>query len=220
MSKSESSDMVKIGSKGTLAVVLSGLEGFKEPKVMSEQYMTDSEIAAQVLWNAKLIGDIRKVSVDLGCGTGILGIGLMLLGSEKVIFVDSDEKTLGIAKKNLERIKSEGYAIGKAIFICKDIADFNEKCDLAVQNPPFGTKVSHADKKFLKKAFETSNIIYSFHKNESKKFIEKLSTENDFVVTNVWDFEFPLKATYDYHRRKIKRIKVSCFRIEKQKLFK
>lgn len=220
MSKSESSESARIGSKGALAVVLSGLASFQEPKVKSEQYTTDSEIAAQVLWNAKLIGDIGKVSVDLGCGTGILGIGLALLGSEKVLFVDSDEKALEIAKKNIEKVKSEGYAIGETIFMCKDISDFNEKCSLAIQNPPFGTKVSHADKKFLKKAFEASDIIYSFHKSEGKKFVEKFSTENNFTVTHVWDFNFPLKATYNYHRRKIKRIDVSCFRIEKQKLFK
>ena len=220
MSKSESSERVKAGSKGALAIVLSRLEGFQEPKVMAEQYTTDSEIAAQVLWNAKLMGDIGKVSVDLGCGTGILGIGLALLGSEKIIFVDSDERVLKIAKKNIEKVKSEGYAIGEAVFRCEDITDFNERCDLVVQNPPFGTKVSHMDKVFLNKAFETSNIVYSFHKSESKNFVRKLSTENNFRVTHIWDFNFPLKATYHYHRRKIKRIRVSCFRIEKQKLFK
>ena len=112
MSKSESSKGIEIGSKGALAVVLSGLEGFHEPKVRAEQYTTDSEVAAQVLWNAKMIGDIGKVSVDLGCGTGILGIGLLLLGSKKVFFVDSDESALGIAKKSYEKMKSEGYLVG------------------------------------------------------------------------------------------------------------
>ena len=220
MSKSESSEGVEVGSKGALAVALSRLEGFQEPKVRAEQYTTDSEIAAQVLWNAKMMGDIGKVSVDLGCGTGILGIGLLLLGSKKVFFVDSDENALKIAKKNYEKLKSESYLFGEAIFLHQDINEFDEKVGLVVQNPPFGTKVRHSDKIFLKKAFEIAGLVYSFHKSESKNFIKKFSTENNFSVTNIWDFDFPLKASYEFHRRKIKRIGVSCFRLEKQKLFK
>lgn len=216
MSKSESSNRGKIGSKGALAVVLSKLEGFIEPKVMVEQYITDAEVAAEVLWNMIMSGDIGKVSVDLGCGTGILGIGLLLVGAEKVYFVDSDDKALNIAKKNLKKMQSEIYIAGKAVFLLKDIKDFNEKVDLVVENPPFGVKVKHMDKLFLEKAFEIGKVIYSFHKSESKNFVDKLSTENGFNVTNVWDFRFPLKATYSYHTRKIKRINVSCFRIEKK----
>ncbi|MBW2976160.1 METTL5 family protein [Candidatus Woesearchaeota archaeon] len=215
MAKSESSNRAKIGSKGALAVVLSKLEGFGEPKVSVEQYATDAEIAAEVLWQAFMKGDIGKVSVDLGCGTGILGIGMLLLGAEKVFFVDSDKKVLGIAEKNIEKVKSEGYKLGEAVFICKDVEEFNEKADLVVQNPPFGVKVRHMDKVFLNKAFEISSLVYSFHKSESKRFVEAISKDNGFKVTDVWDFEFPLKATLSYHTRRIKRIGVSCFRIEK-----
>ena len=94
MTKSESSNREKmgIGSKKAVTVVLSGLKGFESPKVRVEQYSTDAEIAAEVLWYAYMKGDIGKVSVDLGCGTGILGIGLLALGSEKVHFIDSDQK--------------------------------------------------------------------------------------------------------------------------------
>lgn len=216
MSKSESSNRVRIGSKGSLAVVLSRLEGFIEPKVRVEQYTTDAEIAAEVLWNAKMKGDIEKVSVDLGCGTGILGIGLLLLGESETFFVDSDQDVLKVARKNLEKMQSEYYIPGKAHFKHLDVNDFTKKVHLVVQNPPFGVKVKHNDKKFLKNAFEIGNLVYSFHKSESKSFVEKLSTENKFKVTDVWDFNFPLKATYSFHTRKIKRIKVSCFRIEKK----
>lgn len=216
MSKSESSNMAKIGSKGALAVVLSSLKGFEEPKVRVEQYITDPEIAAEVLWNVKLKGDIGKVSVDLGCGTGILGIGLLLLGAQKVIFVDTDSNALSLAKDNLKKVKSECCVNGEAVFLCKDIKDFKERVDLVVQNPPFGVKVRHMDKMFLENAFRISNLVYSFHKTETKDFICKFSTENGFNVTDVLDFNFPLKATYSYHTRKIKRIKVSCFRINKK----
>ena len=220
MAKSESFNRGRIGSKKALAVLLSMLEGFKGPKVSVEQYTTDAEIAAEVLWEAFMKMDIGKVSVDLGCGTGILGIGLLLMGAEMVYFVDSDEVSLEVAKRNLDKVKSEGYLLGEAVFRCQDVNDFEERADLVVQNPPFGIKVRHMDKVFLNKAFELSNLVYSFHKSESKRFIEAISDDNGFKVTNIWDFEFPLKATMSYHTRRIKRIKVSCFRIENQKVFK
>jgi len=214
MSKSESSYKA-IGSKGALAVALSRLEVFSEPKVRVEQYVMDAEIGAEVLWNAHMKGDIRKVSVDLGCGTGILGLGLLLLGNVKVFLVDADEDALKIAKANYRKIKSEFNVPGEAIFVHKDIKNFDEKVNLVVQNPPFGIKTKHADKVFLEKAFEICNLVYSFHKSESKSFISKFSMENNFKISDVWDFNFPLKATQRYHTRKIRRIKVSCFRIVK-----
>ena len=214
MAKSESSNSARIGSKKALAVLLSGLEGFKEPKVRVEQYATDPEISAEVLWQAFMKGDIGKVSVDLGCGTGTLGIGLLVLGAGKVYFVDFDEKVLEVAKKNLARVQSEGYDVGEAVFRCQDINDFDIKVELAIENPPFGIKVRHMDRVFLNKAFEIGKKVYSFHKSESKNFVKAFSDDKGFRITNVWDFEFPLKATQNYHTRRIRRIKVSCFRIE------
>ena len=219
MTKSESSNkgkMGQIGSKGALAVALSRLEGFIEPKVRVEQYTTDAEVAAEVLWNMKIMDDIGKVSVDLGCGTGILGIGLVLLNKVRVYMVDSDKEALNVAKKNMEKVQSEYEVPGEMVFLHQDVADFNKKIELVIENPPFGVKNRHADRVFLKKAFEVGKVIYSFHKSSSKKFVESLSMENGFRVTNIFDFEFPLKATLSYHTRKIKRIKVSCFRLEKE----
>jgi putative methylase len=215
MAKSEGSNQGIIGSKKTLAVLLSRLHGFVGAKVRAEQYGTDPEIAAEVLWNAFMRGDIGKVSVDLGCGPGILGIGLLALGADKVVFVDSDEDALQIAKDNWAKVKSEHKLEGEAIFYCKDIRDFIGSADLVVENPPFGVKVRHIDRVFLKKAFEIGNVVYSFHKSESKKFVEKLSSDEKFKITSIIDFEFPLKNTMSYHSKRIKYVKVSCFRLEK-----
>ena len=207
--------MEQIRSKSGLAIVLSRLKSFERPKVSVEQYMMDSEIGAFVLWQAHMKGDIGKVSVDLGCGTGILGIGALLLGASEVYFVDNDESALAIAKENLRKVESE-YAIGKARFLDMDVADFNKKADTVLQNPPFGVKVRHADKIFLEKAIEIGKIVYSFHKSDSKNFISKFVDEKKFKVTDVWDFEFPLKASFSFHSRRIKRIPVSCFRMERK----
>ncbi|MBW2980736.1 METTL5 family protein [Candidatus Woesearchaeota archaeon] len=213
--------MAFIGSKSKLAIKLSQLKGFEQQKVKAEQYPTDPEIAAQVLWNAYLLGDLEgKVSVDLGCGTGILGIGALYLGNSKVYFVDSDKEALDIAKINVSRVKSESSDIGEAVFLCQDMAKFNKKVDLVLQNAPFGTKVRHADREFLKKAVKLADTIYSFHKSETKGFVEAFAKDSGFEISHCWDFRFPLKQAMSFHRRKIHRINVSCFRLIKAKLFK
>ena len=211
--------MSQISSKSGLAVVLSHLKGFSEPKVREEQYLMDSEIGASVLWNAYLLGDIEgKVVADFGCGTGILGIGALLLEAEQVYFVDFDEKALKTAKDNFSKVKSEGYSLGKVNFMDQDISKLEIKkgaqVDVVIQNPPFGTKVRHNDILFLEKALETASVVYSFHKSESKGFLERFSFQKNAKITHVWDFKFPLKASFAFHRRQIHRIEVSCFRFQ------
>ena len=208
-------DKHKIGSKKALAVLLSRLEGFRSPEARVEQYPTDPEIAAEVLWQAYMKGDIGKVSVDLGSGPGMLGIGLLALSAQKVYFVDFDQKVMEIAKGNMAKMKSEHNIAGEAVFLLQDVDDFKEKVDLVVMNPPFGVKVRHMDREFLKKAFEVGKVVYSFHKTESKKFLASFARDNNFKITDVFDFNFPLKATMPFHSKRIKRISVSCFRFEK-----
>lgn len=206
--------MPPINSKSRLAIELSKLKTFKEPDIASEQYPMDSEIGAEVLWNAYFRGDIEnKAIADLGCGTGILGIGALMLGARLVYFVDSDKEATAMAKENLDSI--EDINKEKAVFINKDISDFSEKVSTVIQNPPFGTKTRHADREFLIKAFSITDIIYSFHKATSKKFMEKISEDNGFKITNYYEFSFPIKATQLFHRRKIHRIRVGCWRLEK-----
>ena len=210
--------MSKTISKSRLAIILSGLEGFYKPKLRQEQYLTDSEVCASMLWNAYLLKDIEgKVIADFGCGTGILGIGALLLGAKNVLFVESDKKALETAKNNVSKLKSESYSLGKVDFICRDIGRLKIKRDMVIQNPPFGTKVRHTDIFFLEKALETAPVVYSFHKSETKVFLERFAAENNAKITHVWDFRFPLKATFGFHRRQIHRINVSCLRFERIK---
>ena len=84
-------------SKSSLAIELSKLKVFNQANVSLEQYPTDSEIAATILWQAKMNNDIEdKIIADLGAGTGILGIGALLLGADYVYFVEKDEKAIEI----------------------------------------------------------------------------------------------------------------------------
>ncbi|MBW2977824.1 METTL5 family protein [Candidatus Woesearchaeota archaeon] len=210
---------MEVTSKSRLAVLLSKLKGFEIGKVRIEleQYQTDPEITAEILWFANMKGDISgKVIVDLGCGTGVLGIGALILGAKKVIFVDIDDKVIEIAKENLKFVEQElETKLGESQFIVEDITKFQGKADLVLQNPPFGVKVKHADKVFLEKAFTVAPIIYSFHKLESGRFIDEFIKKKGFRMSHFWSFDFPLKMTMEYHKKRIHRIKVGCWRLEK-----
>jgi len=197
-------------SKSSLAIELSKLKVFNQANVSLEQYPTDSEIAATILWQAKMNNDIEdKIIADLGAGTGILGIGALLLGADYVYFVEKDEKAIEILKENLNNLNIEdNFKI-----INSEIQEFNKKVDLVIQNPPFGTKEKHADKLFLEKAFEITTKIYSFHKTSTKVFIEKISEDHNFKIKEQIDFKFPLKATQKFHKKRIENIEVSCFKL-------
>jgi len=99
-----------------------------------------------------------------------------------------------------------------------DIKDFNKKIDLVIENPPFGVKKRKADKPFLEKAMELAKKIYSFHKIESKNFIDKLSEENRFIVKDIFLFDFNLRKTMEFHKKKEHKVRVGCWILEKRKL--
>ncbi|MBL7050748.1 50S ribosomal protein L11 methyltransferase [Candidatus Woesearchaeota archaeon] len=206
--------MENIRSKGELAVLLASLKGFENPKVRLEQYCMDAEIGACVLWEAYMRGDIEgKVIADLGCGTGLLGIGALLLGAKRVFLVDIDGSAVNMAKANLEKAKSESSIGGEAVFLVYDVKEFDKEVDVVLQNPPFGVKVRGNDRSFLKKAMEIADVVYSFHKSESDEFIKGFAKKKNYVVQSYWEFDYPIKAMHKFHTRRIYRFKVGCWRI-------
>ena len=201
-----------INSKSNLAIALSKLKVFAKPDARLEQYPTDSEVAAETLWSAYMSGDIDgKIIADLGCGTGILGIGAMMLGAKHVTFVDKDYDALLTLKNNLKSLAmKKGFKI-----INKGIDEFNNDVDVVIENPPFGTREKHIDAEFLEVAMQHGKVVYSFHKTSTADFVIKLASDNNFSLTGRWNFAFPLKQTQKFHEKRIQRIEVSCFRFEK-----
>ncbi len=198
-------------SKKKLAIILSKLKRFENPKIKLEQYTTDSEVAATVLWKALMNGDLgNKVIADFGCGNGILGIGALLLGAKKVTFIDKDKESIKVLQHNLANFSDFDFEI-----IESDIKDVDIKVDTVIQNPPFGTRTKHADKEFLIKAFNSADNIYSFHKSSTKQFVEAISKDFGFRIIEEIEFNFPLKQEYSHHKKNIQRIKVSCFHLRK-----
>lgn len=204
-------------NKKQLAVLLSDLETFDDSKIRLEQYQTDCEIAADILWDLEMQGEIEgKVIADFGCGNGIFGIGCMILNADKTYFVDIDEEAMKICISNIHKMKEIHHSQFNFETFQGDIKKFKEKVDLVIQNPPFGVKNEHADREFLLKAMETSNKIISMHKIESKNFIEKLSNDNGFEARLIKRMKFPLKNIKDYHKKKVYHVDVGVWKIEKR----
>jgi putative methylase len=203
-------------TKSRVAIVLSKLEQNCEQEVGLEQYTTPSEIAAELLWGANMKNDLANKTVgDLGCGNGVLGIGAMLLGAQKVVFVEKSETSMKICKSNVKKIKEEFENLGKCEYILGDVEKVREKVDVVVMNPPFGTKIKHADKEFLEIAFRIAGIVYSIHKFSTRKFIEKISQDKKLRITDEKRFDFPIKKSKRYHKKNIFKVDVAVWRFEK-----
>jgi len=196
-------------NKRKLAIELSKLKKFENVKPELEQYATNSELAASILWQAFMNGDIEKKTVaDLGCGNGIFGIGALILGAKEVYFLDIDKEALEVAKENCE--------FKNVNFINKDILEFEERANTVIMNPPFGVQNEHVDRTFLEKAMEISDSIYSIHKIESKKFIESLAKENDFKVVSIEKNEIFLKKTMKFHKSERYPVKIGIWGIKRK----
>ncbi|HLD42313.1 MAG TPA: hypothetical protein VJB06_04700, partial [archaeon] len=154
-----------------------------------------------------------------------------LLGAKRVILVDIDKTALNIAKENISNVKSDGCnSLCEMEIVEKNIeviwgkekvrgvgGEKGIKGDVVVENPPFGTKVRHADIMFLGKALEIAGVVYSLHKSESKGFLERFAGKKKAKMTHAWRYELPLKAAFGFHTRRIHRISVSCFRFSTTK---
>ncbi len=207
---------MSIRSQRDLTKVLSKLKGFTTPSIKLEQYQTPPHIAAEWIWSMALGGEIAgKTILDAASGPGILGLGLLLMGAKKIFFVDKSNEAMKICIENYNNLKQE-YELGEAEFIIEDISLFDGEVDLVVQNPPFGTKEKHIDKLFLEKAFTAANIVYSMHKYSTKEFVEAISRDHSFKITQLWRFSFPIPRTHSFHKKEKINIDVGLWRMKKQ----
>jgi putative methylase len=194
--------------KKELAIMLESLEGFKKPKIKLEQYVTPPSLAAEIVVNAKLMNDLDLV-VDLGCGTGILAIAASLLGARAVGF-DIDIEALKIARKNAKKV---GVHVD---FVACEVSSVTLKCKATtIMNPPFGIQKRHADRPFLEKAMEISNVIYTIHSAGSEKFVARACKARGFEITHLWRYSIPLKRSYAFHEKEFKYIAVEVYRLRR-----
>ena len=188
-----------------LEILLEQVEGFDSPNVNLEQYATPALLAAEMLHFAFMQGDLEGTVFDLGCGTGMLAIGAKLLGAEKVVGFDIDNKALEVARKNAEKLGVE------VEFVHADIFEVEGHADSVVMNPPFGAQTKGNDRPFLLSALKTSDVIYSIHNCGSHEFISKFI--GDARITDWYSTAFPMKRTFKFHKKEVEMVKVEIYRI-------
>jgi len=82
---------------------------FPNPKIELEQYATSVHLTASIILSALDREDAGPGTsvLDLGCGTGMLGLGFALVQSDMVYLVDCDPGALEMARENVDRLEEE-----------------------------------------------------------------------------------------------------------------
>jgi len=157
-----------------LELFLSQMESQPSPKASLEQYTVSEAIAATMLYLAAYTnGDIvGKTVIDLGCGTGRLALAASYLGAQCVVGVDIDKTAIKTASENS---KKAGTKVNVQ-WVRGDIGAVAGSFDTVIQNPPFGVQKRAADRKFLEKALEVGNMVYSLHNHPctDKQLVQRL----------------------------------------------
>ena len=217
---------MKIRRLKNLEMLLENISPHPNPKVELEQYSTPANIAADLMWNAYTLGDIKgRNIIDLGCGTGIFSISSLLLDANNALAIDIDKESLESAKKYLTHIDVDSENLK---FIEKDICEissvqeldikgFNKKSDTLIQNPPFGSQkkgIRHIDRKFIEIAISSANVIYSFHMKSTHDFVYDYFESLGGKITHEFSYDFPIKKIYDFHNKESVNVDVIVFRVE------
>ncbi|MDX1813758.1 MAG: METTL5 family protein [Candidatus Bathyarchaeia archaeon] len=203
-----------------LELFLSQMESQPSPDVSLEQYTVSEAVAARMLYLAAYTnGDIiGKTILDLGCGTGRLALTASFLGAQSVVGVDIDKTAIIVAAENSEKA---GLKINVQ-WVIGDVNAVAGSFDTVLQNPPFGVQKRAADRKFLEKALEVGNVVYSLHnhprtdrqlvkrlKSNStgmlqivpSPFIEKFVERHHGVVKAVYAMPMTIPRMFDFHTK-------------------
>ncbi len=199
-----------------IEILVSQLYGFDEPKVFLEQYETDGKAVSFFLQKAYQDLFQRKV-IDLGCGTGVLTFAAALLDAKFALGVDIDMSALKIALKNKDFLARLGFIL-QVDFLCSDVKNLylKRKFDVCIMNPPFGIQRKGADRAFLKKAFEISDVVWCFLSQNSEPFVRKFSEENEFRVSASFKTKIQLRRKFSFHKKNIEFLPVDIYRIERK----
>ena len=199
---------------------LSRIEPNPSPKVSLEQYTVSEAVAATMLYLAAYTNRdvVGKTVLDLGCGTGRLALAASYLGAKYVVGVDIDKTAVKTARASAEKL---GFK-ANVEWVAGDVSVITGSFDTVVQNPPFGVQKRAADRKFLEKALEVGNVVYSLHNHPRtdkrlikrlkantasllqvapSPFIEKFVERHHGVIKAVYAMLMTIPRMFDFHTK-------------------
>jgi putative methylase len=197
-------------SKRQLEIQLGRLKILEKPNLKLEQYPVSSEAASELLYMAGFEHkDLDGRVIDLGTGTGRLAIGAALMGARKVVGVDTDKRAIALARENGETAKVQ------VEWVESDIEKVSGRFDTVIMNPPYGTRTSHADTEFLKKAIELAPVAYSIHKSSTRDFLVQLVTRSGWQVNQIRSMRMAIPHLFEFHEKKRATVEVDLYRIKR-----
>jgi len=192
---------------------LQQIEPHPTPKAYLEQYTIPTDVAAEMLFIATYIHDDinEKIVADLGCGTGRLALGAVLLGAEEVVGVDIDRAAVKKAKVNAEKLDVKE----KTNWVAGDIDVLYGNFHTVLQNPPFGVQRRSADRRFLLKALELAPRVYSLHKGgeSNRAFIKRFIEGHGGKVTGIFPMKLNIPKLFKFHTKPKHMVQVDLYRI-------
>ncbi|MCL4345786.1 MAG: METTL5 family protein [Candidatus Thermoplasmatota archaeon] len=193
-------------NKKNLEIKLSKLEPFNFPKNYLEQYPTESSVAAGLVWQAYLEGNIfKKTILDAGAGTGILSYGALSLGCEFLTAVEIDNDQKQVIEKNLSSFQNKEIIID-------NISSIRRRFDTVLCNPPFGAVRRDADIPFLERIFTLGNSVYIIHNLVNDEFMTKLVSEHGEIISkNTVKMGIPMM--YSHHTMERKNIDLIVYSV-------
>ena len=188
-----------------------------------EQYSTPPRLAIEALRAIQdSYGDVEgKRILDLGCGTGILAFGCILLGALHVTAVDIDKRCIDILEDNIENCGSwisHDVIEGQQLDVCSlSTSDITKSIDVVIMNPPFGTKCNvGTDKLFVRKALEFADIVYSFHKSSNREYWKQKDHGIDCKsIIPFLEMKFTIQNCFDFHSHSEMEILVDLIQFKK-----
>lgn len=126
----------------------------------------------------------KAISIlDIGCGSGIIGISLAkYLPGAKIFCTDISEKAIKLSKQNASARSVESNIVFKKHDIVSQQIDFLEEVDVIVSNPPYISKTDFQSLQKEIKNFEPRYALtdesdgFSFFNIISSKASQKLKT--------------------------------------------
>lgn len=190
-----------------LEILLEKVAGFEKPSPDLEQYQTPAPLAARLLYTAFMNGDIEGLRImDLGSGTGILGIGAALLGASEVYLVETDTSANARAAENAEKLGAQ-VTIIEADLSSDDAGIQIPEADTVVMNPPFGAQNLHADRPFIDAALMKAESIYGIFNAGSEEFVRRYIGDRGEIVTRI-QADFMIPRTFFFHKEERREVPV------------